>query len=727
MTELQRRSALQDEFDTYYATFDNQKDMLLGALQELTDAHPEDSAYMKKSRIHRLLSDRCSVHLFRHTPFYFEISSGRGRHTWGGLQSEVGLFLAESTSDIWRTDYTVGLAKDRKEGFMHGNQNPFNLDHHCPGYDNILRYGLCGIILQARDQMDACEDEKKKEYLRCVISSNISLVGIAMRFAEEAYDLSEAAETEEEKNHYLSIAETAFRTPWAPPETFREALCVILFYREVVSSLEGIGISTFGQLDRMLAPYYHKDLAEGRITRDEAKALIADLLLYTKVRFEADRIFRETSTTIELGGCDSDGNIIYNEVTELILEAAVEVRSINTKLNCRISKNHPEAFLEKIMELQLAALPCVMMHNDDVLIPARVRQGQEIEDARLYAGGGCHEIVLTNTEVCSRAETWINLPCLLLDTLEKKQDAESFEAFYEAVLENIRSYHEKIAALKNDGEVKFARCAPMPLFSSSITGNIERGLDVTEGGAKYNTTMLSMLGTATLIDSLYAVKQLVFEEKKVTLSELSAILDADFASHEPLRQYILNEIPKHGTNDPLLNAFSAKVLSELSSRVSGLTNGRGGRYMPAFYPHDVFRSVGVLTGATPDGRHAFTPLSRGVSPSEFIETDSPLDIIHSLNAIDFTDYADSFITEITLPNLEANEQSKTILISIIRAFLEAGGSSLQFNLLDPSVLKDAKKNPEQHKNLLVRVCGYSAAFVTLHESIQDEIIRRAIR
>ena len=149
--------------------------------------------------------------------------------------------------------------------------------------------------------------------------------------------------------------------------------------------------------------------------------------------------------------------------------------------------------------------------------------------------------------------------------------------------------------------------------------------------------------------------------------------------------------------------------------------------MPAFYPHDIYRPLGLKTGATPDGRRANTPLSRGVSPSEFVKTDSPLDVIHSLFPIDFTEFAESFITEITLPEMENTEENRKLLTSIIEVFLEAGGSSLQFNLLNKSLLQEARQHPDQYKNLLVRVCGYSAAFVYLNRETQDEIIRRAVR
>lgn len=719
------REKVEAEFDTYYATFDPHTQPLLDKMQRLVSDSEEVSSYELKTRMYELLCRECPVHLFRESDFFFEISSGRGRPTWGGLQSPVGSYLHSGDRGWWLREYEAAVDADRKEGFFHG-WSPVGMDHHCPGYDRILQLGLNGIIRQAEEKLEDCKDLRKEEFYRCVIRANRALIGLAGRFAAEAKRLADIAASAEETAHYQKISSAAERVPANPPETFYEALCTVLFYRECVGSLEGIGFSTFGQLDRMLYPYYQADLENGRITVRDALQLFCDLLLYTEVRFDAKHAYHETSTTIELGGCDRAGNVVYNDLTELILDAVVNIRSINTKINCRISRKHPRVYLEKIARVQLENLPALMMHNDDVLIPARINCGQDAEDARMYVGGGCHEIVLQGTEVCTRADSWISLPRILLNTMEHAQDYESYEAFYKQFMADVKAYHEKIVTLKNSGEAHWCEYDPLILYSSSITGSLDKGLDVTEGGAKYNSTALSMLGAANLVDSLYSIRQLVFVEKKLTLGEYYRIVRENFVDNEVLRQYIIKKLPKHGTNDKVLNAFSAQILSDLAE-VSDQTNARGGKYLPAFYPHDICRQLGLITGATPDGRAANTPLSRGVSPSEFILTDSPLDVIHSLKCIDFTQYADSFIAEITLPRMEDHENGIQVLTSIIDAFLDAEGSSLQFNLIDRDMLLEAQKNPENHQSLMVRVCGYSAAFVFLNVDTQQEIMNRAIR
>jgi len=703
-----------NEFDEYYSNFDDAGKVLYEGLDKLIKEHKNESSYVKKTLMHEFLCENTPIHVFEHTPFLFEISSGRGRFSWGGIQSEVGSYMHKSTAEKWLNPYGDALKPDRDEGFMSGWNNPVGLDHHCPGYDNLFELGFNGIIRKAEEAMENCIDSRKREYYSCVIRSNRALLTLLNRFK----DAKKTLKTSKTDVKFLPS------DPGEPPKTFYEALNLILFYREVVGSIEGLGISIFGQLDRLLYPYYKADLESGRMTREEAKQLIDDLLIYTNVRFDCFNTFRETSTTLELGGCDRDGNMVCNELTYMILQSVIDVRSVNTKINCRVSKDHPTEYIEKIMEVQLENLPCVMMHNDDVLIPARVKLGQDIEDARLYVGGGCHEIVLANTEMCTRADTWINLPRIFLETI--KRDYNTFDELYSAFIADVKAYHEHIVKIKNEGESHWCEISPLPLLSSTLTGYLESGRDATEGGVKYPTTALSMLGTATLVDSIYAVKRLVFDDKKLSLADFVKILNENYENNEQLRQYIINSLPKYGTNNEVLDELSSKVLADIST-VSGQTNARGGKYLPAFYPHDLYVDLGKKTGATPDGRLAETSLSRGASPSEFIDTDSPLDIIGSLRSIDFTNYADSFITEITLPRLEKNEQNLQILTAIVKAFIEAGGSSLQFNLMDRELLIEAKKNPEAHKNLIVRVCGYSAVFVYLKEFMQDEVIKRAVR
>jgi pyruvate-formate lyase len=714
-----------DEFDMYYSNFDPDTDRLIQLVSEMYEDFKSQPSYLLKSSLHELLSRECKVKLFKESPFFFEISSGRPRYSWGGLQSPVGSYLHNITASKWLDPYADALASDRAEGMIHCWNNPVGFDHHCPGYDRLLSIGIKGIINQAETALKKSGERKKSDFYTSVVRSAKALIHLAGRFAQKAAELAEAAETETERMHYEKIRTTAEKVPLSPPETFYEALCTILFFRECVGSIEGIGFSTLGHLDRMLFPYYEADLAAGRITEEEALKLIHTLFIYTETRFNAEKSYHETSTTIIIGGCDKDGNIIYNDVTELILKALLEGCYVGTKVNCRISSKHPREYFRKLAEIQTANIPSIVMQNDDVIIAARVKLGQALEDARLYVSGGCHEVVLGGTEVNTRADTWVSLPAILLRSLYSNECFDDYQSLYASFMHDAAAYYERIVSLKNEGEKHWCEFDPLPLYSSTITGCLESGRDITEGGAKYSSTAISLLGTATLIDSLYSLKTLIFDEKRLTLGEFKRIIADDYANYEDLRQYIIHRIPKYGTNNAVLNRFAANILSDIA-KIAGQENARGGKYLPAFYPHDVFRLLGHKLGATPDGRKAHTPLSRGASPSEFIEINNPADIIRSIGAIDFTDYADSFCTELTLPRM-SSERGIPVITALIEFFLEMKGSSLQFNMLNREMLIEAQKNPAEHADIIVRVCGYSAYFIHLSRETQDEIIARAIR
>ncbi len=718
------------EFDEYYATYDTYAEKLVAQLEEIYKEHNTITSYELKARNIEYMCKNMPVKIFRNSPFFFEFSSGRHRHTWGGLQSPAGSFLHNKTADLWLNKYYKEMKNDIDEGRVMCWGNPVGFDHFSIGYDNILSKGLEGIIQDAVIALGKKNSEKEKSFLKAVITSCEALITLAKRFSKRALELAAASSDEDDINHYNEIARVAEKIPMKPASDFREALMCIMFCRETTGSLEGIGVSTFGHLDRMLVKYYKEDAENGKITYDEMKNLFHLMFVYTDVRFEVNKIFKETSTTMVIGGCDENGDVCCNEVTEAILDALLEGRYVNTKVNCRASKKHPRKYLEKIALIQANNIPSVVVQNDDVIIPARVKCGYDIRDVRTYVSGGCHEITLQNSEVCTRADTWINLPRLMLDALEKSS-AKTFDVFYSEVLCEIEKYIQCVMDKKNKYEKMWAELDPLPLLSSTMEACIENALDVTEGGTKYNSTALSFVAPATLVDSLVAIRSLVFEEKKLSLKEFYQICENDFEGSEEIKMHIIKDLPKYGIGVSDADTFAAKVLKDIAGlyrNENGLIykNARGGYYLPAFYPHDLFRAMGALTIATPDGRAAKIALSRGCSPSEFISTDNPANILKSLKEIDFTDHADSFCTEITLPRMET-EKGALVITALINMFIEQGSSTLQMNLLDRDVLIKAQEQPEMYPNVAVRVCGYSARFVNLRKEIQDEVISRAIR
>jgi len=718
------------ELAEYYAALEADTTVVPQLLRDVCEAKKDSSACLQKSAMHAKIaevSDEISaMKVFRYFPFFAELTGSRHRFDWGASSVWGGQLFSINYGKLMQP-YQAEIAKFCDDALFLG-WSPVGHDHHCPGYDGILEHGVSHVIDTAQQYLAAEKNQAKRDFYTAVIESNNAMLTIADSFAEKAKHLLETeanlgakSDSDVVKNLTL-IADNASRVPKFAPQTFYEALACIYFIREIYGTLEGYGMSTFGHLDRLLIKFYEADLASGRITYEEAKSFIHCLLAYTEIRFDMDNRMSETSTTIVIGGCDADGNAVYNAVTDMIAEAIVEGRYIGTKLLARVSSLHTDAYFDKISEILTAELPVLVFQNDDTIIAAHAKYGKASEDCRLYVGGGCHETVLANTEVNTRADSWLNMPRLLLNTTEKAPNCTSFDEFYSEFISDAKQFHIDIETLKNKYELMWSDCNPAPLYSSSITDCLKNGRDVSAGGAKYNSTTLSMLGCATLADSLMAIKAIVFDEAQMTLAEFAKILSSDYENNERLRQYIINKLPKYGTGDAAADAFSAKLMSDLA-QISGRPNARNGKYYPAFYPHDMFITLGVRTPATPDGRKANTPISKGVSPSEFVKFDSPLSTFRSLAALDLTLFPESSATDLTIPPI----RSTAPLTSLLRIFISSGGSTLQINTINPATLKAALANPENHKNLIVRVCGYSEKFHLLPRHIRNEVAKRNAR
>ena len=710
------------ELGEYYAALEADTTDVPKLLQSVYEARADRAACLQKSAIHAKIAEvtaaKSAAKVFRHFPFYAEITGSRHRFDWGA-SSVWGSHLFGINYGRLMQPYQAEIAEFSDDALFLG-WSPVGHDHHCPGYDAILEHGVAHIIDTAKSHLAAEENQAKRDFYTAVIESNTAMLSIADSFAEEANRLLTAdGECDDDaKANLARIAATASRVPKFAPRTFYEALACVYFIREIYGTLEGYGMSTLGHLDRLLIKYYEADLAAGRITYDEAKSLIHALLAYTEIRFDMDNRMSETSTTIVIGGCDADGNAVYNAVTDMITDAISEGRYIGTKLLARVSSSHTDAYLGKISAILSSELPVVVCQNDDVIIAAHERYGKALRDCRLYVGGGCHETVLANTEVNTRADSWLNMPRLLLKTMEKGKTYAEFDEFYSDFIADAKQYHIEIETRKNKYERIWGECNPAPLYTSSVTDCLQNGRDVSDGGARYNSTTLSMVGCATLADSLYAIKAIVFDENQMSLSDFTKIVSSDYENNERLRQFIINKLPKYGTNNPTADEFAARLLRDLS-QISGRDNARGGKYCPAFYPHDMFITLGLRTPATPDGRKANTHMSRGISPSEFVKFDSPLAAIRSLAALDLTAFPESSATDLTIP-----PSSPAVIVSLIRAFIAAGGSTLQINTINPQILKEAAQNPNAHKNLIIRVCGYSEKFHLLPKHIRDEVASR---
>jgi formate C-acetyltransferase len=537
------------------------------------------------------------------------------------------------------------------------------------------------------------------------------------------------------------IAQTAERVPANPPQTFYEGLAALWFLREVAATLEGVGISVIGHPDRQLIGLYRADRAAGRLTEAEAHDLLARWMLPTDVRFRVrEEAWPETSTCMELGGCDERGAQVYNELTRLILDVHREQGLLNPKPNCRYSATSEAEYLERISEQVLNGHNVYALQNDDVLIPALVRHGKRERDARLYVNGGCQETICEGTEHSAGAYYYFNLPrvldlCLLGNPQEVDvggskvapippvlEEVTEWEAFYGRFLDVLGEAISAGAQWRRKGAARWDEVNPCPFYSSTLEGCIQNARDYAAGGARYNPSGIAPVGFATLVDSLYAIQVGVYREGWVTLHDLRRALRADWQNWERVHARV-RALPKFGHGHPEVDALAARLSADLAASVRVLENERGGRFQPSLFVYYVFVRMGRDVRATPDGRRSGEVLSQGAGPGRVNPPTSLTDVLQSVSRVDYVDHPGNAVVDLQLP--AGGRIAPQTLGAVIRTFAQMGGATIQFNCVSVDELRDAQAHPERHRDLQVRICGLSAYFVALERAVQDEMIERA--
>jgi len=743
MLFLNEREQFEHELDLHYAAYPSDLSHVEDELDEQSARHPEWLPYRRKAMVYEVLASRCPIKLFRHFPFYFELDVGKPRTDLGA--GGIGAWMKRQ--DLGRKLMEQGQAWLQVCGQRGLSVGWPVLDdnHHALGHDNVFRYGLDGLIAKAEQRLETARTEKERAFLESVVIGCRSQIAISERFAAEAERMLADEHVPDVRRRLERIAKTAAEVPARPPATFFEALNTILFMREVTQSLEGNGISVFAHLDRILWPYYTNDLDAGRLTRDEAEDLLSFFLAFSDVRFgmRRQRDHNGTNTTVMIGGCDARGNLIFNDLTRMVVELYGDLRLVDPKLNARISSQHPRDYYRLLADLTGSGSNSLCIFNDDVIIEANRKMGKALEDCRLYVGGGCQENVLENTEINSRATIYLNLLHVLLMGFSPEgwrflterdgvrirtyHDAQPFERFYETFLENLKAVTEAHIAQRNATEALGAQFNPCPLHSATLDDCVENAEDMMEGGARYSYGSVALTGIGTLIDSLFAVREVVFRQKRISLRQLGDVMRSNFEGEEAFRQYLVHRVSKFGRQDEAIRAFSAEAFADLARVTSGQPNTRGGVYEASLFAFRSFVHFGHQTGATPDGRRAGEHLSAGMSPSVLSlgEKCSIGQVLSALEPLDLSVYPVVAVLDLKLP-LGTNGSGPEVIVPVIERFVRSGGSVVQINTVDPSILLAAREHPDRHPDLVVRVSGYSAYFSTLSEAVQTEIIDRTL-
>ena len=683
--------------------------------------------------------------------------------------------------------------------FTPGNYFYNGVGHVTVQYEKVLEIGLEGIIREAARELAACnvgdgDYARKHCFLEAVIMSCAAVIGYAGRYAALAKQEAEACTDRKRKEELLQIASVCERVPARGARSFHEA-CQSFWFIQQLLQMESSGHSISpGRFDQYMYPYYQKDMAEGKITRDEAQELVDCIWVklndLNKARdaasaegFAGYSLFQN----LIVGGQNENGEDVTNDLSFLCIWASAHVFLPQPSLSVRVWNCTPHELLVEAAKLTRTGIGLPAYYNDEVIIPSLMNRGLTLEDARTYNIIGCVE-----PQKAGKTEGWhdaafFNMcrPLELVFSNGKDKGEQvglatgpveqmgTFEEFYDAYKKQMEYCIGLLVNADNAIDTAHADRCPLPFLSSMFDDCMKRWKTVQEGGAVYNFTGPQGFGIANVADSLYAVRKLVFEEKKVTLSEYKKALALNFgkgfdsitvqemteeiikelakAGQQPSQAQIagivkgimnteipdkdrelcekllamIDEIPKYGNDIEEVDSFAREVAYTYTKPLQNYRNPRGGIFQAGLYPVSANVPLGAQTGATPDGRLAHTPVADGVSPTAGRDIHGPTATANSVSKLDHGIASNgTLLNQKFHPSALSGDEGLNNFVALIRSYFDQKGSHMQFNVVDRNTLLDAQKYPEKYQHLVVRVAGYSALFTTLSRSLQDDIIRR---
>ncbi|MFX0104765.1 MAG: trans-4-hydroxy-L-proline dehydratase [Candidatus Hodarchaeota archaeon] len=587
----------------------------------------------------------------------------------------------------------------------------------------------------------------KREQLRAMNIAADAIIAFAERHAKEAINLASKESNPIRKKELEKISEICSYVPARAPRTFWEALQHYWFiHLGVITEFNTWDSFNPGRLDQHLYPFYVKDIAKGILTEEEAYELLQSFWVKfnnqpapPKVGVTAEESNTYTDfCNINIGGLKEDGSDGVNEMSYMLLDVIEEMRIVQPSSNVQISKKTPDKFLNRALEIIKTGFGQPSVFNVDAIVQELTRQGKSITDARNGGASGCVESGAFGKEAYILTG-YFNLVKILeitlhngFDPLTKKQiglktgdhtSFNSFEDFFEAYTKQVRHF----ADIKIKGNQIVERIwaqNPAPFLSILIEDCIKNGKDYNDGGAKYNTSYIQVVGMGSITDCLTSLKYNVFDKKVISMEELIKILKNDFEGFESIRQKLIYKTPKYGNDNDYADSITTQVFDIVYDAINNRPNTKGGVHRINLLPTTVHIYFGKVTGATPDGRKAYTPLSEGISPVQGMDINGPTAVIKSAAKIDHLRTGGTLLNQKFTPNLLSNQEGIIKLAHLIRAYFQMNGHHIQFNVVSADTLRTAQKSPEKYGNLIVRVAGYSDYFINLGSDLQDEIIRR---
>lgn len=667
------------------------------------------------------------------------------------LRAKGGALLPEEVSVFMETGFFG----------MEGKLNSGDA-HLAADYERLLKTGLKGYEERTRklkDQLDLCVPENidKYQFYKAVLIVIDAVKTFAKRFSDLAKEKAENAEGKR-KEELLEISRICLKVPYEPAETFKEALQSTWFI-QLILQIESNGHSlSYGRFDQYMYPYYKHDIDNKLITEDEALELLTNLWIKTltinKVRSQSHTFSSAGSPmyqNVTIGGQTTDKKDAVNELSYLILKSVAQTRLPQPNLTVRYHKNLDKKFMDECIEVMKLGTGMPAFNNDEVIIPSFIEKGVKEEDAYNYSAIGCVETAVPGKwgYRCT-GMSYMNFPRILLIAMNNGidltsgkrfveecgyfKDMTSFEQLKDAWDKVVRKLTRMSVIVENSIDLALERDVPDVLCSALTEDCIGRGKTIKEGGAVYDFISGLQVGIANMADSLAAIKKLVFEEKKITPEQLwNAIID-DFTSEESqkIQQMLINQSPKYGNDDDYVDNLVVEAYDSYIDEMKKYPNTRYGRGPIGGIRYAGTSSISANVGqgygtmATPDGRKARTPLAEGCSPAHSMDKNGPTAVFKTVSKLPTHEITGGvLLNQKVTPQMLSTEENKMKLEMMIRTFFNRlEGYHVQYNVVSRDTLIDAQLHPEKHRDLIVRVAGYSAFFNVLSKATQDDIIER---
>lgn len=583
-----------------------------------------------------------------------------------------------------------------------------DLSHTSPDWRNILKYGICGLRDRALDALKIAKDSEAAEFYRAVATVYEAIRMYVLRLAAEA-----------ERINAVRVIDALTMIAKQPPRTFHEALQLSFIYNQM-QEIEGEYVRSQGSFDRLYIDYYRRDLASGRLTRDQAKELVK----FFFDKFAAQRF--DAGNNICFGGKYQDDSDSCNELTELGFTVFAERGRIDPKFSLRVHRNISERVLLQASECVRKGTTAIVFANDDIAYPMFLKWGKRKDEIIDFLPIGCYEPAIMGKELSCTMSALVNLPMFVELVFEEPGTPANMEEVKTCWKKLLSSALGETLAQVRLWEQQWKNINPSPVLSGTMDSCIENGRDVSNAGTTYGTSGVMCAGLGTLADSFAAIEYLVFEKKICAWPELKSALASDWHGFEELQMAAGKRAPKWGCNDEKADRHAVELAHFAAEIINKTPNARGGHFQMGCWSIDHSVIMGHVTKATPDGRKKGEPLSKNMGASLAMERKGVTGLINSVSKLDCTDFPDGSVLDVMLhPTAVCGADGEKVIANLIRTYFGKGGLFIHFNILDAVTLKKAQKEPAKYAHLQVRVCGWNARFVDLSPEMQNCFIADA--